>query len=247
MVDDYESFKKCYGKGSSWAVWSKPYYGKWRSKDSIEDLNVVWEKKCCSIEEVAKKLFESKNTKFIFVGLNPSNHPSACNHEEDECNSCRFKKSCKVKDKIHKEWSSFHSGCLKKSQDYKIRYVLHEKYPELWGSFLIDILEVVDSNGNLVNKKTTENDWNKGIDDLLRAREMLGGHAVLVPMGQYAFDKLCDYRVRSDYKDRFDGIVIRGIRHFSAPGIDKFKNAVGDLCKDSMEDQNPRFFKGYKK
>ena len=218
---------------ASWAIWTSPKYGNWSSKDSIEDMRVF---------DNASEIRFLKS-KFIFVGLNPANHRAG---EEDNVGETLSEQKAVA-------WSNFHSGNKRKSQDYKLRKAFyrgginHEGYEDFKGALIIDLLpNVVNTNSSEVMEETSELDWERSISDLIAIRCVLGGDATVVPMGQYAYNKLCEYREKHindiDYPKN---LTIRGIRHFSASGYSKFELAVSQLSKDPLTDPDPYMYKGY--
>lgn len=217
---------------ASWTIWAQPKNGNWSSKDTIEDMSVF-------NDDLDPNLFKSK---YIFVGLNPANHRTA---EDDNSNA-----SSNVNPIA---WSGFHSGCKKKSQDYKLRKVFYhegdnnEGYKSFQGSLIIDLnYKCVETVSRKVLGMTSDFEWEKRVEDLLAIWKELGGNAVIVPMGQVAYDKICLYRKKHQNDVGFPkDLKIRGIRHFSAPGYIKFKNAVRQLSEDALGEIEPCMYKGY--
>lgn len=96
MIDKcvYDALRDKFAMTSSWAVWSEPENGNWKSKSSIANLGCLME---------SSELLKELNGDYIFVGLNPARHNVIDTGEP---------------------WGAFHSGDTKRAQDYKLRYAL---------------------------------------------------------------------------------------------------------------------------
>lgn len=176
----YENLKKEYGKRSSWALWADPDED--RPKSNIDCMDVfdgdVWNR---------------LNTKYVFVGLNPSGAENA--NTED--------------------WCAFHSSSPYQN-DYKLRYAL--KDTQYWGSYITDLFIVKNSNSGEVTKKATLEEINAARDSLIAELEVLrnnGEKPTLIAMGnavykyltplqnQYTVKKITHYAYRvNKYKYR---------------------------------------------
>ena len=87
-----------YGQTSSWAIWSAPKNGNWKSKDSIGDLSVFSNANICA----------QQNDEYIFVGLNPSRKISSApwsNFHSNDRYAQDYKLRYALKDT--KYWGSF--------------------------------------------------------------------------------------------------------------------------------------------
>lgn len=159
MVDyqQYSILLKEYGSTSSWAIWAAPTNGNWRSKDSMSDMTPF---------SRTEDLLKSLNGDHIFVGLNPAVHIQMSHNPIP--------------------WENFHSGDIRRSQDYKLRFALREtKY---WGAFMTDLYsEIKDTNSNSAIKKVTVSLTKESINSLLHIRSLLGGKASIIAMGSKAY------------------------------------------------------------
>lgn len=136
---------------------------------------------------------------YIFVGLNPSKHSNSA-----ACTEL---------------WRNFHSGDAKKSQDYKLRYAL--KDTKYWGCFITDVFPtIIEKDSNCAMKKTNKSMTTESIEMILQARDILGGHAVIVAVGGKAYKIL---------KKGLSGTnaCLKKITHYSYRiNIDKYRQSV---------------------
>lgn len=222
-------------KIASWAIWAPPANGNWSSKDSIGDMSVF--------NESAISRSDLKSG-FIFVGLNPSHMGK--DRTKKPCSNCTRREDCDEKNWIEKKdfpfWHNFHSGCTKRSQDYKLRKVFYEKTfgNKFIGSLIIDLLPNKENqNAKIVLKATNPDEIRDGLRKLRVIWEMLGGKSVIVPMGRASFEQFIKY------KDLIpEGMIIRGIRHFSASGYNTFEKVVEKLSEDECKDTKPIVYTG---
>lgn len=188
-LEKFDTLLEEFGYSSSWTVWSAPSNGNWKSKDSISDMTVFSNR---------NKLINILNCNYIFVGLNPAAHDNASY-------------SCVA-------WGNFHSSDTRRSQDYKLRNALREtKY---WGSFITDAYaEIVDTDSNSAMSKVTNEKTCESIEKILRIREILGGTATIIAIGNKAFSVL-KKRLPKD-------IELKKITHYSSyVNIDDYRRMV---------------------
>lgn len=139
---------------------------------------------------------------YIFVGLNPARHDAVDTGEP---------------------WGAFHSGDLRRAQDYKLRYALrHTKY---WGSFMTDIYtDIIETNAKQAISKTTTQMTSKSINELLEIRSILGGHSIIVAMGNKAYQILS--------KQLPTDVLLKKIKHYSSfVNIDEYRSQILDQLK----------------
>ena len=221
----FDGKKEDISKIASWAIWATPAKDNLSTKDSIGDLSVF-------DESSIKSLLKSN---FIFVGLNPSYKGK--NRTKNPCCNCNRSGDCDeqklLKNMEFPSWHNFHSGCTKRSQDYKLRKIFYEyDFGEKFkGSLIIDLLpKKGDQNAEDVLKSTSPEEIKDGLKKLSVIWERLGRNSVIVPMGRASFDQFIKY------KDLIpEGMIIRGIRHFSARGYSKFEKAVRQLSEDDCK------------
>ena len=192
--ETYNALRERYAYTSSWTIWVNPDDEKWNTKSNIGDTS------CFADTE---KVVNIINPEYIFVGLNPAKH----NSEEGG----------------PVEWGAFHSGDKKRSQDYKLRYAL--KDTKYWGSFITDIYtEIVETNSNAATKKATTQMTKQSLDNLYEIREMLGGTATIVAIGNKA------HRILK--KNLPAEIELKKIRHYASfINIDEYRNLVLDQLR----------------
>ncbi len=215
-------------KIASWAIWAPPENENWSSKDSIGDMSVFDE----SNESDIRTLL---NTNFIFVGLNPSYNGK--DRSINPCSNCTRSNDCNEKRMIENRkfpsWHNFHSGCMKRSQDYKLRRVFYKNSlgERFKGSLIIDLLpNKEDQNAEDALKATTTEDIRAGLRRLTVIWKELGRKSVIVPMGRASFEQF------KKHKDLIPkGMIIRGIRHFSARGYSTFETAITQLSEDDFK------------
>lgn len=220
---DINGNKEDISKIASWAIWAPPANDNLSSKDSIGDMSVF--------KELDRNLL---NSNFIFVGLNPSYNGK--DRSKNPCSNCSRREDCDEKRRIENKdfpsWHNFHSGCTKRSQDYKLRRVFYEKNfgKRFKGSLIIDLLpNKEDQNAEVVLKTTAPKEIRDGLIKLSVIWERLG-KPVIVPMGRASFDQF------TKNKDLIpEGMIIRGIRHFSARGYSTFETAVKQLSEDECK------------
>lgn len=195
----FDTLTEEFGHSASWTVWSEPANGNWKSKDSISDMTLFSDK---------KNLINILNQDYIFVGLNPAVHADGSY------------KRCK--------WDHFHSSDTKRSQDYKLRYALRgTKY---WGSLITDIYpEIRDTDSDNAMRKVTNDSTYQSVERILRIREMLGGIATVVAIGNKSFSVLS--------KSLPNDVELKKITHYSSyVNIDEYRQMVlQQLNEDSTE------------
>ena len=162
----YENLSK-YKFDSSWAIWSIPK--DLNSKEGISDMEVF---------KNENTLVNAINCKYVFVGLNPS--------DQSSCSKCKNKDGCQYREDVDKNkdkpWYNFHSACVLKSQDYKLRLALHNT-EEYWGSFITDIVpNIVDKDSGKISTIPTCEAIAK-VKDIIR---IMGRDIVFVAMGNKA-------------------------------------------------------------
>jgi len=191
---EYDEFKNIYGKNSSLTVWQIPAENRIKSKDSISVINDVGGH---PIDFLMQEHFNNKDIKYIFVGLNPAKQ--SC----DDCKT-RVKGKCKGKtNNSNDDWSSFHSICTIKSQDYKLRYALLET--PYWDSFITDLFyEPTRNSSELI---PTQKQIEDGIMRIKKARTALGPNAEIIAIGKAVYSYLYDGLGKD--------IVLKEIPHFS--------------------------------
>ena len=193
----YENLKKEFGYRSSWAIWAAPKKGDWTKKDSVSDMNIFLDE---------KKLIHALNDDYIFVGLNPAVHDHVPH--------------------IQMAWENFHSSDNKRSQDYKLRYALHDT--PYWGSFMTDVFtKIVDTDSTSAMKKVTDRATADSINSLLHIKERLGGKAVIVAMGTKAY-KVLKRHLPVD-------IELMKIYHYAARvNLDEYRKKVLDALSNQV-------------
>ena len=136
---------------------------------------------------------------YIFVGQNPADHTDS--------------------DKYTELWKNFHSGDTKRSQDYKLRYAL--KDTKYWGCFITDIYpEIIETDSNCAMRKANKDMTSESKERLLQARNILGGHAIIVAIGDKTYQIL---------KEALSGenVRLKKITHYSHHiNIDKYRQSV---------------------
>ena len=189
-----------FGFSSSWTAWSAPANGNWKSKDSVSDMSLFTD---------ADKITTVLNGNYIFAGLNPSVHDIAAYQVV--------------------AWDNFHSSDTKRSQDYKLRYALRgTKY---WGSFITDVYSgIAEVNSNAAMRKVTESKTNESVEKILCIREILGGTATIVAIGNKAFSVL--------KKNLPSDIELKKITHYSSyVNIEKYRDMVLQQLGEEIDDR----------
>lgn len=192
--DIYMKLREEFGYTSSWAVWAAPKSGNWKSKDNVFNMTPFHNE---------TELLKSLNGDYIFVGLNPAVHDQ--------------------KDHSVEVWENFHSSDAKKSQDYKLRYALKDTM--YWGAFITDVYTgIADTYSDSTMKKVTKSATLESMVNVLRIREILGGHATIVAMGTKAHAVL--------KKNLPEDIELKMITHYSAyVNIDNYRDTVQKQLK----------------
>lgn len=186
----FETLKEEFGLGSSWAVWATLPDEEMKGKTAVEDLTPF---------EDEDALLGVLNGDYIFVGLNPAVHDNDWASERTPGNPVY--------------WTNFHSGDKRRAQDYKLRYAFFDT--PYWGSFMTDIYTAIaDTDAASALKRTTPEMTEQSVRTILRIREILGGSATIVAMGNRAHRILADYCGKHPELD----IPLKRIRHASAFG-----------------------------
>lgn len=203
-----------YNNDSSWAVWSLP--------DNINELNGKKKISDLSVFDNEEHLISELKCKYIFVGLNPS--------DQSSCSKCKNKDGCLYRDEVEKNkdkpWYNFHSACLLKTQDYKLRFALYDE-EEYWGSFLTDIVpNVVDKNSRNISTIPTREAVAK-VEELI---ETMGRDIVFVAMG----NKACTILKKIVPSD----VTLKKITHYSTRiGPDAYKTRVLDELRGHISER----------
>ena len=178
----YNQLKKEYGKESSWAIWSDPDGGNWNGKSNVESMSWASDE---------KKLVQHLNSNYIFVAYNPARRDAS----EDAV-----------------IWKNFHSGDnaqdRRRAQDYKLRKALFDT--DYWGSFITDLYSgIIETNSDKARQRITSEDKVNAIEKIKSIRNVLGGNAVIVAIGNKAF--------RDMYKPLHEaGIPLKKIKHYAS-------------------------------
>ena len=151
---------------------------------------------------------EKLKSDYIFVGYNPAKHNTNNNKEES--------------------WCSFHSGDSKRGQDYKLRYALHETPYE--GSFIIDLYpEIIETDSARVESEVDLQMTSKSIKRLLEIRELLGGKATIIAIGNKAHNIL---KKELSKEQLSNNIILKKITHYAVfINPDNYKDKVQSQFK----------------
>lgn len=171
--NNYEELLNEFGENSSWAIWAEQGD---KPKSNVGDMSVF---------ENAD-LLNILNPHYVFVCLNPSNHP---------------KGSCKA-------WSNFHSTC-RYQNDYKLRCAL--KNTKYWGAYITDIIKCYrDAKSENIDKYLKDNPdaLNENVSRLEEEIAILGTSPILIAVGNKAYKILN----RTHLKDKY---TIVKIKHYA--------------------------------
>ena len=109
-------------------------------------------------------------------------------------------------------WKNFHSGDnaqdRRRAQDYKLRKALRDTV--YWGSFITDLYSgIIETNSDKARQRITSEDKVNAIEKIKSIRNVLGGNAVIVAIGNKAF--------RDMYKPLHEtGIPLKKIKHYAS-------------------------------